>query len=111
MTIPASMNAQPVLHGVGDATGKPAGVVVAQSPPRVARGLPPGVLGRVREYVDAHLDKNINLETLARIAGLSLSRFARAFKQSQGVTPHEYLMQCRVRRALELLVGTDMPVS
>src|SRR5262245_41996992 len=111
MTIPTSMDSQPALQGaIGAATGKPAHVVLALPHPRVPRGLPPRVLGRVREHIDGNLEKNISLEALASIAGLSLSRFARAFKQSQGVAPHQYLMQCRVRRALELLAATDMPV-
>ncbi len=48
---------------------------------------------------------------LAGIAGLSMYHFARAFKQSEGVTPHGYLVQCRVRRAQELLAGTDMSLA
>src|SRR5262245_56270767 len=112
MTVPASMESQPALHGaIGAATGIPADVALALSHPRIPRGLPPRALGRVREHIDGNLEKNISIEALASIAGLSLSRFARAFKQSQGVAPHEYLMQCRVRRALELLAATDMSVS
>jgi AraC family transcriptional regulator len=65
----------------------------------------------VREYVEAHLEKNISLLMLASTAGLSMSHFARAFKQSQGVPPHEYLVRCRVRRVQELLVTTDLPLS
>jgi transcriptional regulator GlxA family with amidase domain len=37
--------------------------------------------------------------------------FVRAFKRSEGVTPHDYLVQCRVRRAQELMTGTDLPLS
>jgi len=119
MTSPASMNsddlprvAQPALYGVIDAaTAKSAGVVFAQCTRGSPRGLPPRALQRVREYIAAHLENNISLEVLAGVAGLSKSHFARAFKQSQGVAPHEYLMQCRVRRAQEVLAGTDMPLS
>jgi len=103
---------QPALHrAVGDATGKPADAVFAQLCPPLRTGLPPRARQRVREYIDAHLENNVSLEVLAGIAGLSVSRFARAFKQSEGVTPHEYLMRCRVRRAQELLAATDMPLS
>ena len=74
-------------------------------------GLPPRALRRVREYVEEHLDENVSVEALAGAAGLSMYHFARAFKQSEGLTPHEYLVQCRVRRAQELLAGTDLPIS
>src|SRR5262245_41765909 len=117
MAIPVSTSSanvpyasQPALdEAVGGGNGKSADPVFAQLHPRLRGGLPPRARQRVREYIDAHLENNISLEVLASIAGLSVSRFARAFKQSEGVTPHEYLMQCRVRRAQELLAATDMP--
>jgi len=78
---------------------------------QVRGGLPPRALRRLREYVTAHLDDNISIRELAAIAGLSMYHFARAFKQSEGVTPHRYLLQCRVRRAQELLAATELPLS
>jgi AraC-like DNA-binding protein len=84
---------------------------VTPSRPNVRGGLPPRAVRRVREYVEAHLDESISVEVLAGIAGLSMFHFARAFKQSEGLTPHEYLVQCRIRRAQELLADTDLPLS
>jgi len=37
--------------------------------------------------------------------------FARAFKQSEGVTPHSYVLERRIERAQKLLAGTDIPLS
>src|SRR5258705_8266428 len=103
---------QVTLHGtVGKAAGKFPVVASAQLRSRSRGGLPPRALRRVHEYVEAHLEKNISLQMLASTAGLSMSHFARAFKQSQGVPPHEYLVRCRVRRAQELLATTDLPLS
>ena len=65
----------------------------------------------MREYIEAHLEKTISIGALAGIVGLSKYYFARAFKQSEGLTPHDYLLQCRVRRAQELLANTDLPLS
>src|SRR6516164_8931337 len=62
-------------------------------------GLPPGVLKRVQQYVEDHLAERVGIERLAAIAGLSAFHFARAFKQSQGVTPHSYLLHRRIVRA------------
>src|SRR5262245_21858196 len=84
---------------------------VPQSGLRIRGGLPPRALRRVHEFIEAHLDKNISIQALAAIAGLSMYHFARAFKQSEGITPHDYLVQCRVRRAQTLLATTDMPLS
>ena len=51
-------------------------------PSKARGGLPPATLRRIRDYVDSHLDQNIELESLAATAELSLHHFARTFKQS-----------------------------
>src|SRR6516165_7954355 len=84
---------------------------LAQAHPRIRGGMPPRALRRVREYIEAHLEETISIEALAGIGRLSKYHFARAFKQSEGLTPHDYLLQCRVRRAQELLANTDLPLS
>lgn len=78
---------------------------------RIRGGLPPRMLRKVREFVEANLDQKISIAALARAVGLSMFHFARAFKQSEGVTPHDYLVQRRVKRAMKLLAETDLPLS
>jgi AraC-like DNA-binding protein len=80
-------------------------------PPRAQGGLPPATLRRIREYVDSHLDRNIALESLAAMAELSLYHFARTFTQSEGTTPHAFVLERRLTRARELLTATDLPLS
>jgi transcriptional regulator GlxA family with amidase domain len=92
-------------------TSEAAAPSVGQLRARFRGGLPPRALRRVREFIEAHLEQNISIQALATIAGLSMYHFARAFKQSEGMTPHDYLVQCRVRRAQDLLAGTDLPLS
>jgi AraC-like DNA-binding protein len=77
----------------------------------VRGGLPPRVVRRLREHIDSNIGQRISVEALAKLANLSIWYFARAFKQSVGVTPHNYLMRQRVERAMELLSGTDMRLS
>ncbi len=48
---------------------------------------------------------------LSRLAGLSISHFARCFRKSVGVPPHTYVKQRRVARAREMLAATDLPVA
>jgi transcriptional regulator of acetoin/glycerol metabolism len=74
-------------------------------------GLPPAALKRVRSYIQDHLAERVSIEQLAAVAGLSVFHFARAFKQSQGMTPHEYLVERRVAHAHALLKETDTPLS
>jgi transcriptional regulator of acetoin/glycerol metabolism len=81
------------------------------SAPSARGGLPPRSLRRVHEYVESHLKENISLETLAGTSGLSIYHFARAFKRSQGVTPHHYLLQRRIQRASQLLTSSDLSMS
>jgi len=78
---------------------------------RARCGLPPGVLRRVRAHIDASLEADIDLADLAAVANLSRCHFARAFKQSVGATPHDYLVQRRLERAQELLTETEMPLA
>ena len=65
----------------------------------------------MREFIDANLDKNLSLETLADVAGLSVYHFARTFKQSEGLTPHDYLLERRLAKARELLTHPDQSLS
>jgi transcriptional regulator of acetoin/glycerol metabolism len=78
-------------------------------PPR--GGLPAGVLRRICEHIESHLESNISLEMLATDAGLSLYHFARAFRQSVGISPHRYVMQQRVKKAQQMLTQTDLPLA
>jgi AraC-like DNA-binding protein len=80
-------------------------------PLRASGGLPPSALRRIREYIDSHLDQNIALESLAATADLSLYHFARTFKQSEGTTPHAFVLERRLAKAQELLTATDLPLS
>jgi AraC-like DNA-binding protein len=81
------------------------------APPQWRGGLPPRVLRRVREYIDSHLSEDLELGQLALTAGLSLHHFARAFKTSAGVPPHQFVLQRRLSLARDLLTSTDRPIA
>jgi transcriptional regulator GlxA family with amidase domain len=102
---------QPLPGHLISSAGDVAASNVVQLRSRIRGGLPPRALRRVREFIEAHLEENISIQALASIAGLSMYHFARAFKQSEGMTPHEYLIQCRVQRAKDLLAETDLSLS
>lgn len=75
--------------------------------PIYSGGLPPRQLSQVLDYIDAYLDRNIKLADLAQLLDMSPFHFSRLFKQSIGMTPHQYLSQQRVERAKQLLKKTD----
>jgi AraC family transcriptional regulator len=66
---------------------------------------------RVHDYIAAHLDQKINNEALAQIAGLSTAHFYVVFKQTEGMPPHCYVLQYRVRRTQQLLARTEMSLA
>ena len=74
-------------------------------------GLSPRVERQVREFVVEQLGANIDLETLADLAGLSRFHFSRAFKVSFGLPPHKYVQQERLRRACDLMEETDNSIT
>ena len=73
--------------------------------------LDPAKFSRVIAHIRANLDRELDVESLARLAGASASCFARAFRQHVGVTPHAYVLDARVERAKELLRGTDLTLA
>ena len=97
----------PLISQAFDVAASP----VVQMRPRIRGGLPPRALRRVREFIEMRLEKSISIQVLADIAGLSMYHFARAFKQSEGMTPHEYVIHCRVQRAKDLLTASKLPLS
>lgn len=62
-------------------------------------------------WIDAHADREIDLVDAAVEAGLSPFHFLRVFTRVVGVTPHQYLVRARLRRAARLLVEGDSPVT
>jgi transcriptional regulator GlxA family with amidase domain len=58
-------------------------------------------------YIAAHLHTSIRTADLARVAQLGPFRLKRAFKDSLGCTPHQYVIRRRVERAQKLMSMTD----
>ena len=74
-------------------------------------GLPRKQLQKVTDYIHDHLDQDISLDSLSMLTGLSSYHFARMFKLSTSLAPHQYVMQCRIDKAKELLECTNFPIS
>jgi AraC family transcriptional regulator len=74
-------------------------------------GLTAAQLRRVKELIDAQISTDVTISDLAVVAELSQFHFIRAFKESVGLSPYQYILSERVRRAKELLSKGDLPVS
>ena len=83
---------------------------LSRSPP-VIGGLGALRLRRVVDYIEAHLADDISLRDLAAQAGVSTHHFGEAFKASTGTSPHRYLVERRIRRAKELLLGAEQSIA
>jgi len=73
-------------------------------------GIPPMRLKRVISYIEANLHKTIKLSDLSSVADMSLYYFATLFKQSTGLSPHQYVLRRRIQRAKQLLRETEISV-
>ncbi|MGC4106711.1 MAG: GyrI-like domain-containing protein [Thermomicrobiales bacterium] len=67
-------------------------------------------LGRVRAYIHAHLDDDLDLRVLAEIACLSPYHWHRTYHAIYGETAAATVKRLRLHRAAALLVQTDLPV-
>jgi AraC family transcriptional regulator len=81
------------------------------SAPQFRGGLSSLQMRRATELLEAHLDGNIALEQVAEACELSVSHFARAFKQSFRTPPYRWLIERRVDRARELMTKTRLPLA
>ncbi|MFD1554990.1 helix-turn-helix domain-containing protein [Paraburkholderia silviterrae] len=84
---------------------------LAKSFHQVRGGLDSRRLTRVIEFVHAHVGANISLDAMAQEACLSRFHFARAFRQSTGLTPLAYVTAVRIARAKELLQQTSSTIE
>jgi len=69
-------------------------------------GIAPHHLRRLREWIDEHLEYPITVQTMAGELGLSTAHFSRAFKESTGGTPWNFVLSVRLERARKLLSST-----
>jgi AraC-like DNA-binding protein len=65
---------------------------------------------RAKDLADARYFEPLDVDDLARAAGLSKAHFSREFRRAFGDSPHAYLLTRRLERAAALLRNTDHPV-
>jgi AraC family transcriptional regulator len=78
-------------------------------------GMAPHRLRKAMGLIDDHLaneqEGRVGLRSVAREVGMSYFHFSRAFKQSTGVTPTNYIAERRIEHAKKLMRETDSPIS
>lgn len=81
-----------------------------------ARNVRPGAADRRRSieaalWIEAHAHESLDLGRTASVAGLSSYHFLRMFSAVAGVTPHQYLVRCRLRKAARLLMHESASIT
>ncbi|MCP3018850.1 helix-turn-helix domain-containing protein [Cupriavidus basilensis] len=97
--IEAALNAHLVRH-----------YATRSAAPARAEGLSEIEQERVRTYLLDQLDEDLRLADLARLVQLDVHGFARRFKRTFGVPPHQFVLRARIERAKSLLRDTSAPL-
>lgn len=63
------------------------------------------------DFLKEHCFAGVTVEEAASNVGLSVSQFARRFKQSLNMTPCEYLCELKLNKSEQLLTDTDLSVK
>jgi AraC family transcriptional regulator len=74
-------------------------------------GLAPWQERRAKEIMRARLNSQLTIADVAAECKLSASHFARSFRRSTGVAPHEFLSGLRVDEAKHLMLTTKLPLA
>jgi len=67
-------------------------------------------LSRVMAFIDDNITLDLCVATLAQVAGMSSFYFCRSFKQSTGITPHQFVLGRRMELAKQLLQQERIPL-
>jgi AraC family transcriptional regulator len=63
------------------------------------------------EYIQSHLYSELRLDQIANHVGISPYYLAHGFKATTGISPHQYVLHCRLERSQQLLRNTQMPIA
>ncbi|WP_226889832.1 AraC family transcriptional regulator [Nostoc sp. MG11] len=75
------------------------------------RGLTSVQLQQAIDYIHTHLDRELSLEQIAAVIHISPTYFASLFKSATGISPHQYVIRQRVKRAKMMLLKTDLAIA
>lgn len=73
------------------------------APPEVATGTERRAVRLCKEFLASCLDQNVGLADLEAVARIDRFRLVRSFAQQEGMPPHAWHLQCRLRAAQAML--------
>jgi AraC-like DNA-binding protein/mannose-6-phosphate isomerase-like protein (cupin superfamily) len=66
---------------------------------------------RLLAYMERNCGEKLLINEIASLCGYSTEHFSRLFKKHTGRSPVEYISGCRIKKAKNLLLNTDMPIE
>ena len=80
-------------------------------PPRGPKAAATQRMAAVFDYIESRLGSDLSLAELSGYVAMSKYHFLRTFKHTSGMTPHQYVLGRRIRRAATALRATEEPVT
>ena len=74
-------------------------------------GLEPGKLQIVINYINDYINRDLHIAELANLVQISPYYFSHLFKKSTKFTPHQYVTQCRIEKAKQLLKKQNLSIT
>jgi AraC-like DNA-binding protein len=96
------------VHLVRHYTSRGATLQAVPPPPR---SMTKRQVQHVLEFIQAHLNEQLSLDSLARQAGFSSPHFGLLFQRATGASPHQFVLRQRLECAQQLLERTEVPLA
>lgn len=85
--------------------------LVLYSPMQIKEVQRASAIEDIRRYIQEHIQDDLRIDDLARQSLMSTYHFIRVFKKQTGMSPHEYIINYRLKIAQALLVQTNMSIN
>ena len=85
--------------------------LVLYSPMQIKEVQRVSVIEDIRLYIQEHIQEELRIDDLAKQSLMSTYHFIRVFKKHTGMSPHEYIINYRLRIAKSLLIQTNMSIN
>lgn len=82
---------------------------LAENKPAVEKSV--ASIEKIRLYIDCNITKKLKISDIAKQFSFSDEHIIRIFKKTYGITPHQYILQSKIRLAMIMLKMTDSSVE